>query len=303
MTSRKLPDLHALELLVAVAETGSLTQAAARFQISQPSASARMLTLERRLGIQLLVRSTSGSRLTPAGLVVTDWARGVLERAHALVEGAVALRSRQRGRLAVAASLTVAEHLMPGWLIALRGSVPLVQVGLEVTNSHRVIEGIRHGEFDLGFVEGPEVPHDVRSTTVGQDRLLVVVAPDHAWTRRQTPVSGAELAATPLVLRESGSGTRETLEAALQAYGGVAVPVLELGATTLLRSAAASGAAPAVLSALAVREDLAERRLVAVPTDPGVRLERLLRAVWMRGRELPEPAVRLLQVAQSRPAH
>ncbi|MEV6131724.1 LysR substrate-binding domain-containing protein [Streptomyces violaceusniger] len=300
MTSRKLPDLHALELLVAVAETGSLTQAAARFEISQPSASARMLTLERRLGVQLLVRSTSGSRLTANGLVVTDWARSVLERAVALVEGAAALKSRQQDRLRVAASLTVAEHLMPGWLLALREVVPQVQAGLEVTNSHRVIEGIRHGEFDLGFVEGPWVPRDVQSTAVGRDRLLVVVAPDHPWARRRRPVAGAELAATPLVLRESGSGTRETLEAALKAYGGMAVPVLELGATAPLRSAAASGAAPAVLSALAVREDLVDRRLVVVPIEEDLRLERVLRAVWLRGRELPESALRLLQVARTR---
>ena len=80
MTPR-LPDLDALELFVAVAETGSLGQAAARLGISQPSASARMSTLERRLGVRLLVRSPSGSRLTSAGLVVTDWARTVLDHA------------------------------------------------------------------------------------------------------------------------------------------------------------------------------------------------------------------------------
>jgi DNA-binding transcriptional LysR family regulator len=291
-----------LELLVAVAETGSLTQAAARFEISQPSASAKMFTLERRLGVQLLVRSTSGSHLTPAGLVVTDWARSLLERATALVEGAAALKARQEDRLRVAASLTVAEHLMPGWLMTLRESMAQVQVGLEVTNSQRVIGGVRHGEFDLGFVEGPWVPRDVQSRAVGRDRLVVVVAPDHPWARRRGPVTGAELAATPLLLREAGSGTRETLEAALKAYGGVAAPVLELGATAPLRSAAASGVAPAVLSALTVQDDLAERRLVAVPTEANLRLERSLRAVWLRGRELPESALRLLQVARRRAA-
>lgn len=298
--SRRLPDLHALELLVAVAETGSLTQAAARFRISQPSASAQMMTLERRLGVQLLVRSTSGSRLTPAGLLVTDWARAVLERAAALVEGAAALKSRQEDRLRVAASLTVAEHLVPGWLMTLRETVPQVHVGLEVTNSHRVIEGIRHDEVDLGFVEGPWVPRDVQSTAVGRDRLAVVVAPGHPWARRRAAVTAEELASTPLVLRESGSGTRETLETALRPYDGVEVPVLELGATAPLRSAAASGVAPAVLSALAVQEDLSEGRLVEVPTEEGLSLVRTLRAVWLRARELPEPARWLLETARRR---
>ncbi|GAA0326298.1 LysR substrate-binding domain-containing protein [Actinoallomurus spadix] len=302
MTSRlpvssRLPDLEALELLVAVAETGSLGQAAGRLGISQPSASARMRTLERRLGVRLLDRSTSGSRLTAAGSVVTDWARAVLVQANALVEGVAALRSRQEDRLRVSASLTVAEHLVPGWLVALREAAPGVHVELNVTNSTHVIERVRADEADLGFIEGRGAPRDLHSRAVGRDRLVVVVAPGHPWTRRRRPLRPVELAATPLLLREAGSGTRETFEAALAPYGGPAEPALELGATAPLRAAAVAGSAPAVLSALVVADEIAAGRLVEVPSE--LRLERVLRAVWPRGRELPEPALHLLRVARS----
>ncbi|MFD5494314.1 LysR substrate-binding domain-containing protein [Streptomyces sp. NPDC001812] len=296
---RPLPDLHALQLLVCVAETGSLGRAAVRLRISQPSASARMRTLERRLGLRLLDRSTSGSRLTPAGAVVGDWARSLLEQAEALVEGAAALRSRQDHRLLVTASLTIAEELMPGWLVALREEEPDTHVGLTVTNSSGVIEALRRRRCDLGFVEGPWVPDDLHRTVVGRDRLAVVVAPGHPWARRRRPLSGRELADTPLLLREPGSGSRETLEKALRPYDGVAVPVLELGSTAPLRSAVVRGLAPAVLSALAVHEDVDHGRLVEVEVDPAVPLRRLLHAVWLKGRELPEAALRLLGVARS----
>ncbi|MFE2376806.1 LysR family transcriptional regulator [Streptomyces sp. NPDC059398] len=297
---RPLPDLQSLQLLVTVAETGSLGRAAARMLISQPSASARMRTLERHLGLHLLDRSTAGSRLTPAGAVVTDWARAVLEQAAALVEGAAALRSRQDSRLHVAASLTIAEELMPGWLVTLRDSAPDAHVGLTVTNSWGVVEALRRGGCDLGFVEGPRVPEDLHRSAVGRDRLAVVVAPGHTWTHRRSALTGRELSDTPLLLREAGSGTRETLERALRPYDGIAVPVLELGSTAPLRSAAARGLAPAVLSALAVREDVASGRLVEVEIDPSVRLHRILHAVWPKGRELPEPALHLLRVAKQR---
>ncbi|MFF8381412.1 LysR substrate-binding domain-containing protein [Streptomyces sp. NPDC015661] len=296
--TRRLPDLHALELLLAVGETGSLSRAAARFGISQPSASERMRTLERRLGVQLLHRSTSGSRLTPAGLMVTDWAREVLERAHALTEGVAALKARQDIRLRVAASLTPAEHLVPGWLVSLRERHPETHVGLHVANSDQVIRALRNDEADLGFIEGPWTPEDMDSQPIGEDRLVVVVAPGHPWTRRRKPVSGAELAATPLLLRESGSGTRETLERALRPHAGPSVPVLELGATAPLRSAAIRGAAPAVLSELAVREDLADGRLVEIPVEADLPLRRTLRAVWPVGRDLPEPARQLLRAVR-----
>lgn len=297
---RSLPDLHALELLIEVAESGSLGRAAARLGISQPSASARMRTLERRLGLRLLDRSTAGSRLTPAGAVVTDWARTVVEQAQALVEGAAALRSRQDHRLRVAASLTIAEELVPGWPVTLRASAPDAHVALTVTNSRGVVEALRRQECDLGFIEGPWVPDDLHRSAVGRDRLAVVVAPGHPWTRRRSPLGGRELADTPLLLREPGSGTRETLQKALRKYDGIAVPVLELGSTAPLRSAAARGVAPAVLSTLAVREDVDNGRLVEVEVDPALPLQRVLHAVWLKGHQLPEPALHLLRAARGR---
>ncbi|MGR6997289.1 LysR substrate-binding domain-containing protein [Yinghuangia aomiensis] len=106
------------------------------------------------------------------------------------------------------------------------------------------MEALRRGACDLGFVEGPWVPDDLHRTVVGRDRLAVVVAPGHPWARRRRPLSGRELADTPLLLREPGSGTRETLQKALRPYDGPAVPVLELGSTAPLRSAVARGARP-----------------------------------------------------------
>jgi DNA-binding transcriptional LysR family regulator len=289
-----LPDLDALELLVAVADTGSLGQAAARQKISQPSASSRMRTLERRLGVQLLVRSTSGSRLTAAGLVITDWARSLLDQAHALVDGAAVLRAKQQERLRVSASFTVAELLVPGWLVALHTAHPEVHVELHMANSTQVIEHLRSGEADLGFIEGRGAPKDLNSRAVGRDRLAIVVVPSHPWARRRRPLQRAELASTPLLLREVGSGTRETFETALGTP--VVAPAFELGSTAALRGAALAGAAPAVLSVLAVAEDLAAARLVEVAVD--LDLSRVLRAVWPRGRELPEPALHLLSVVR-----
>lgn len=290
-------NLHALELLVAVEETGSISQAAAELSISQPTASARMTTLERRLGIRLLERSTSGSRLTPAGLLFTAWARDVLSQAQTLADSLATLQVKQ-GNLRVAASLTLAEYLLPRWLIALRQLHPTTHVELKVANSHQVIEALLHAEADIGFTESPFVPRDFRSALVGRDRLVVVTAPDHPWTRRSTPLTGAELAETPLLLRESGSGTRETLERALRPWHGPSVPLLELGSTGPLRSAATQGAAPAVLSELAVVDDLAAGRLVEIPVTDDLPLARQLRAIWPSRLDLCESARHLLEVAR-----
>jgi len=294
--SPRVPELGALDVLLSVARLGSLGQAAREHGISQPAVSSRIRYMERLLGLALLERSAQGSRLTPAGTLVVDWARDVVDAAGSLDVGVAALRARQSGHLRVAASMTIAEYLMPGWLVTMRREFPELGVSLALANSTEVVARVLAGEAELGFVEGPTVPAGLRARILARDSLEVVVAPNHPWARRRRPVEAAELAATRLIQREPGSGTRYTLARVLDGLGPVAEPLLELSSTTAVKAAVATGMAPAVISSLAISTDLAEHRLVAVPVT-GLDLRRSLRAVWPVGRRLLGPARDLLAVA------
>lgn len=296
--AHRVPDLGALELLLAVARLGSLGRAARETGVSQPAASGRIRAMERQLGVTVLERSPRGSRLTPAGALVTDWARRIVESAESFDAGVAALRDQRDSRLSVAASMTIAEYLLPGWLIALRTQLPGTAVSLRAGNSAAVARAVLDGEADLGFVEGLGVPAGLDGTVIGHDRLLVVAAPGHPWTRRRTPLPRAELAAAGLVLREPGSGTRQVLDAALAEHGGLASPLLELASTTAVKAAAVSGAGPAVLGELAVGEELSAHRLVEVRIE-GPAPVRALRAVWPRGARPAGPARQLLSLTRS----
>ena len=197
--------------------------------------------------------------------------------------GAEALVAEQGSQLRVAASLTVAEHLLPGWIAALHRESPDVILAVEVTNSSKVLARVSDGSADVGFVEGNEPGLDMMSTVVVRsDRLVVVVDTAHPWSRRQSAVLGRELAAAELIVREPGSGTREVLDNALSPWGGPRSR-LELGSTASILAAARRGEGPAVLSALAVAEDISAGFLVAVPTED-IDLTRSLRAVWLKSR-------------------
>ncbi|SEK91403.1 DNA-binding transcriptional regulator, LysR family [Nonomuraea pusilla] len=298
MAMSRLPDLDSLKLLVDVGELGSLGRAAKAAGIAQPSASKRIVQLERRLGLPLIERTPRGSTLTAEGRMVAGWAAQVLAAAQELVRAAQAVRHGEAAQLRVASSMTVAEYLVPRWLGELQNREPGMQVGLDVVNSADVAARVLAEEVELGFVEGPSVPEGLASRVVGTDRLVVVVAPGHPWARRRTALRGPELAATPLVVREPGSGTRETLDVAFKDLHR-ASPRLELGSNSAVKGAAQAGAAPAVLSGYAVEAELATGRLVEVPLA-GLNLVRSLRAVWRRGRPLTAPAATLLAIA-SRP--
>ncbi len=282
MTDR--PDLAALALLVGIDDHGGLGAAARTAGIAQPNATRMLRRLEKQLGTVLVRRGRTGSVLTPEGTVVAHWAREALADIDRMLDAAAALRVAPHPGLVVAASKAEAGHHNPRWLGEFRAVHSDVQIQLQVHNSMQVCDAVAAGECDVGFVEGPSVPEGLHSVPVARDRLVVVVPPNHPWARKRRRLTVAELAATPLVVREVGSGTRRTLDLALEEYERPA-PLLELGSSAAVRTSVLGGVGPAVLSTLAVAEYLESGRLRAVEVD-GLDLSRVLRAVWRPPRAL-----------------
>ncbi len=300
-------DLNGLRALREVGRQGSIAAAAAVLDVSQQALSARMRNLERALGLTLLARTRSGSHLTGPGKLVVGWAEDVLDAAERLEAGIRSIRSGVSRRLAIAASQTIAEHLVPHWLVELRrteqagaGGYPPTVVELTAANSAEVVERVRDGRAELGFIETPHRPAGLVTAPLRDDEMLLVTAPGHPWAARRSPLPLAQVAATPLVIREAGSGTRDTLADHLAAQDPPlrARVAMEVGTTAAVRSAIAEGVGPGVLSRLAVRDDLVLGRLVAVEVA-GPPLTRRLTAVWRPDHDPPGPeAARLLAVAQ-----
>jgi DNA-binding transcriptional LysR family regulator len=309
--SARMPELSAFEIFVAIARTGSLGAASRELGLTQQAVSARIASMEAQTGVVLVVRTPRGSQLTPAGVVVAEWADRLLGVAQHVDAGLASLRSETRKRIKLVASLTVAEQLMPRWLVslqaaALRHGATAPEVIMTATNSDHAIAAVRDGDADLGFIETPHVPSGLRSSVVGRDELVVIVPPDHKWARRARSLSASELSETPLVTREAGSGTRDSLTAALRQKLGDSIkqapPVLELSSAAAVRAAVLAGAGPAVMSRLAVVDDVAAGRLRTVAV-PELDLRRDLRAIWVGGRIPPAGAVRdLLSHITSRAA-
>ena len=292
-----MPELSALELLSAIAKAGSLNAASREVGTSQQAVSARLTSIEAQIGVRLVTRTTRGTQLTPAGEVVAEWADQILDVAQRVDTGLASLRAERRSRLKVVASQTVAEQLLPRWLVslqaaALRHGAIVPEVSFTATDSRGAIAAVREGEAELGFIETRGALHGLRSRVIGRDELIVVVPPDHKWMRRSAPITIAELRQTPLVSRKSG--WQFLLGADEPANGDQPTPAahpLELASAAAVRAAVLAGAGPAVMSRLAVSDDLTHGRLCAVPVAD-LDLRRDLRAIWMGARTPPAGVAR-----------
>ena len=308
--SARMPELSALEVLSAIAKTGSLNAASREVGTSQQAVSARLTSIESQIGVRLVTRTTRGTQLTPAGEVVAEWADQVLDVAQRVDTGLASLRAERRSRLKVVASHTVAEQLLPRWLVslqaaAMRHGAVAPEVSFDAIDSEGAIAAVRAGEAELGFIEIRGALHGLRSRVIGRDELIVVVPPDHKWIRRSAPISVAELRQTPLVSRKSGwrllLGANEAAQDANGDQPEPAAHPLELASAAAVRAAVLAGAGPAVMSRLAVSDDLNHGRLRAVPVAD-LDLRRDLRAIWMGASTPPAGAARdlLHHIATSR---
>ncbi|RNE49569.1 LysR family transcriptional regulator [Corynebacterium alimapuense] len=293
--SSQWPNLQSLELIVAVADEGSIGAGARKVGMAQPNASKAIVELEAQLGTELFQRSPRGARPTTAGLSLAEHARELLTAAHYFTTWAHTLNGDEQHQLRVGASMTIAETLLPAWLSELKRQVPAVCVEVDVLNSAQIIDQVQRGNLQLGFVETPHVPVRLNAQIVQEDELVVAISPTHKWADRLGKISLAELAATPLVVREAGSGTREALDEVLDGLE-VAPPAQVLSSNAAVRVAVSSGAGPAALSELALREQLASGELMQVPFH-GQGISRPLTAVWSGPKKLTGIAARLVAVA------
>ncbi|OAV62463.1 LysR family transcriptional regulator [Enteractinococcus helveticum] len=305
MTGRMQPidhwsNISLLQIICGIADHKSLSAAAKESGVAQSNASRAVRVLERRLGYALLHRSHRGSQLTQEGKLIAEWAREALEALDRLAIGAEALARSESEVLTIGASMTIAEHLLPGWLKTFRARYPEAKTQLRIMNSADVISAVEDGRVGLGFVETPDVPRALHSQPVWTDELIAVVGSAHPWANSATTVSTELLANTPLIEREPGSGTRAFLDFLVGTHRQP--PLLELNSNSAICQAVIEGIGPAVLSRLAVESDVREGKLIAIPSGEK-KLERQLTAVWKDPSSLTHFAQRFIDIARTGTEH
>ena len=243
--------LEQLRVFVAVAERQHVTRAAVALNVAQSAVSAAIAALEARHHVELFHRLGRGVQLTEAGALFLVEARALLARAEAAGQVLSELGNLKRGTLAVQASQTIANYWLPRHLVAFRQKYPGIDIRLTISNTAQVAAAVREGAADLGFIEGVIEDPMLTKQQVARDQTVIVVGTEHAWATIDR-LEPERLIETDWVLREPGSGTRSTFEAALQGFGvspGALRLALELPSNEALRAAVEAGLGATVISA------------------------------------------------------
>jgi DNA-binding transcriptional LysR family regulator len=279
--------LQRYRLLVALADAGGVTAAARAAGISQPALSQQLRIIERHYGFPLLMRSGRRVVLTKPARAAADYARRVVRLAEASEQAMRDLRELEAGALSVAATPTPGAYLVPRVLADFRARHPAVALRLRIGGVREVERWVLEGVADVGVIGQVQEALDAVVVPFRQDELVAVFPGSHPLAS-VARLDGVALASHPLIVREPGSSTRQTLERAMAAAGLAVTVQFELSSSEAILQAVAAGLGASVISELAVAEPVLGRR-VRVRRVAGVSLSRYLAVVRHPDSE-PAPA-------------
>jgi LysR family transcriptional regulator, transcriptional activator of the cysJI operon len=260
----------------AVAEQLSFRRAAEELYLTQPAVSLQVKALEEDLGVQLFDRTGARVALTAAGERLLSYARRAATLAAEAEQEVTALGGEHAGTLALGASTTIAQYVLPRLVAEFHRRHPRVQVTLISGNTEQVVAALEQQQIALGMIEGPAHSRDVKTEPLLEDELVLIVPAAHEWAERRT-VTCAELAAAPLLMRERGSGTRQVVEQALSREGirrSSLNIVMELDSTEAIKSAVEAGLGAGFVSRWALAKDQRAGRSLQIVELEGVRIRR-----------------------------
>ncbi|MEX3856445.1 LysR family transcriptional regulator [Paraburkholderia sp. BR10923] len=282
----------------AVAETGSVTAAAARLHVSQPALTREIRELEERLGVPLFDRMPRGMQPTEAGRLLLEYAAQIFRLADAAEDAVSEFAGLKRGQLAMASSRTIGAYLLPELMDRFRDLYPGVTVQLAVSNTEQVKHAVLSQQCQLGLVEGPYDTEAFDALACGRDQIIAVAGAAHPYARRRK-LHAADLAKAELVLREIGSGTREVVARAYAANGLTLAPSLTIGSPEAIKRLLRIGRAVSWVPRLSVIDELASGTLVELPVID-VNVERQLNMLWRKGQTLSPSARAFRTLVQQR---
>ena len=254
--------LRQLQVFLATAHHENISQAAEELSMSQSAASSALKELESQFNIQLFDRVGKRLQINELGQTLRPKAQLLLDQAEDLETEFS--QHRMPGGLKVGATLTIGNYLAVPIMSRYKQLNPGAQVSLEVSNTRTIASKVANYELDIGLIEGEMQHPRLNLTPWREDELCVFAAPDHPLTAREQ-LSDQDLLNARWIMRESGSGTRQTFERAMAGILPELQIELELQHTEAIKRAVEAGLGVGCLSRVTLRDAFNRGSLVELP--------------------------------------
>lgn len=260
-----------LEVFLAAAQTQNITKAATSLAMSQSAASSALKELESQFNIQLFDRVGKRLQLNELGRLFRPQVEALLAQARELEQGLS--RHTEAGALKVGATLTIGNYLAVGVMAKYMKSQPHARVSLEVANTRTIAKRVNDFELDIGLIEGELQSPDLEVIPWCPDELVVFCSPEHPLARQES-LNDKDLLNATWIMREPGSGTRQTFERGMHGLLPDIEILLELEHTEAIKRAVETNLGIGCLSQVCLADAFRRGSLVPLKVPEHRRFDR-----------------------------
>ena len=290
-------DLAQLETFLSIAEEKSFSRAAEKMSRTQPALSIAIKRLEEELGETLFDRSSKSGTLTEAGRILLSYAQKMINLRDEAVEAVSELRGMFRGRLTIGANESTSLYLLPPLLLEYRKRHPSIKIEVYRNISERIPSEVLERNLDFGFLSYDPLLPSLESLEIYNDELVLVVPPKHRLTKQKV-VTVRDLGSEQFVAHNVKTPARTRIFELFAQHRTPLNICVELATLDTIKDFVLRQVGIAILPRLAVRDELANGKLIELPVK-GMRIEKMLRLVYRREQSLSHAAKSFLEIVRA----
>ena len=293
-------NLNLLRTFITVVEEGTLSAAAEKLGLRQPTISLQIQSLEEAIGAKLLARKGKGAELTAEGKIVLRKARELLASCDKVE--AELFEELQRGKvhIRIGAGPIMTDHILPHVVACFQRIQPGIEVVVEPTETASIIKGVLDHTYDVGFVGFPLRDDRLDLAEWIEDDLVLIVPPNHPWTGRQS-VQPAELEEQKFIWHKRTSGIRMFVQARLAPQKANVPPQSgscgEVSSTMSLLSSVNAGLGITIVPRYSAQDAIEMGKVVSVRIE-GVSLLRSLYIATLKHAHKPAVIEQFIEAAK-----
>ncbi|HEY0744766.1 MAG TPA: LysR family transcriptional regulator [Chryseosolibacter sp.] len=283
--------LNQLQVFLKVAKTQSVTKAAEELHLTQPAVSIQLKNFQDQFDIPL-------TEVVGRKLYITDFGKEIAEAAENIVNQVYAIDFKTRahkgelaGRLKVSV-VSTGKYVMPYFLTGFINKHPGVELVMDVTNKTKVLESLDNNEVDFSLVSILPDEFEVNKINLIENHLYLVGNKD---TRFKKDITPKELfSQLPLIFREAGSGTRQTMERFIGRHHLQVRKKLELTSNEAVKQAVIAGLGYSIMPLIGIRNEILNGILRIIPIK-GLPIKTTWQLIWMKGKKLSPVCMAFLE--------
>ncbi len=273
--------LNQLQIFLKVVQSQSVTKASEELHLTQPAVSIQLKNFQDQFDIPLTEVVGRKIYITDFGREIAEAAENIINQVYAINYKTLAYKGQLTGRLKISV-VSTGNYVMPFFLSDFMKEHDGIELIMDVTNKNKVLKSLENNEVDFALVSILPTTLNIEKMDLLQNKLYLVGNANSAFKKGLKPKEIFEK--LPLIFREKGSGTRQTMESFFEQNNISVLKKMELSSNEAVKQALLAGLGYSIMPLIGIKNELHNNELQIIPVK-GLPIKTIWRLVWLKGKK------------------